>query len=367
MTFIVAWKRKGIAYLCADSALTTFADEPIELLDFSSFGERTINQPGHQVAERSIKIFNLQRAMVAICGEYSIAVQVVLALRDELIHVQDIRDAFTRAIKDTLTDIHSRGKIRLIVASPSGTGANVLFYNGDGELTVRELVNDQIVRFGSLDNEPRNLIAEVISQAAAASNNPSRLLASVLGTLQSLGVNSNLLDQGVGGAFYGAYVTAREICWQGDVLYVVKQPGEYWTLPISTSIRDNVLVIKSGITQAKKVLSNALSSECGIEQWSIKWTTFVNEGMEASTYDYVIFLTAGIRNCTIVEMLKSKASRLLQFYILNHDEFTNKSHIEFLVSSELQKAIDEPEINPTTGHTRTRISFFEYEPLTLSG
>ena len=361
MTFIVSWKRNGIAYLCADSALTTSEQEPSKLPDTSSFGEQTINVQGHQVAERSTKIYNLRRAAIAISGDYSLAKRVVMALRDELVHVDDIRTAFTRAIDETLTDVESRKMIRLILAAPCADDATVLFYNSDGDLTVRELENDHIVRFGSLDSDRRLLAAEIIVQAGKSSDVPTRQLAIVLGLLQSLGINTNLLDQSVGGAFYGAYIDSNGITWQGDALYIVRQPGEFWTLPVSTSIRDDAVIIKSGITTSATILANTLNVGFDHEQWMTKWSPYVLQGFELTSHDFVTFLTAGVPNCTIVEMLGHATSFHLHMPISVSHTASDQPYGEMSLSPDLKNAVDEPEVDPNTGQTRMRVTFYPYQ------
>jgi hypothetical protein len=192
------------------------------------------------------------------------------------------------------------------------------------------------------------------------------VLVSILGALQSLGINRNLLDSGVGGAFYGVYVASSEIKWQGDILYIIRQPNEYWTVPISTAIRDDALIVKSEITRSTKILANSLSTGLGAEHWMSKWLAYVNEGLDTSIFDYFIFLTAGLPNCTVVEMHKHRTSNHLQICISPYDADENSWHIEMSVSPELQQAIDQPEVNPETGHTRARVTFFAYKPATPS-
>lgn len=361
MTFIVAWKNNGVGYLCADSALTTTTDEPYDLPETSSFGEPTINLYGHQVAERSMKIYNLRRAMVAICGDYNVAHKVVLALRDEIVHVENIRVAFTRAIEETLPDVDSRAKIHLILVAPSVDGAIVLFFNSDNDLRVSELNDDHMVRFGSLDSNRRKLVAEVITQAAKSSDQPKRQLASVLGLLQSLGINNNLLEERVGGVFYGAYVTTNDIVWQGDFLYFVRQPDNYWIRPISMSIRDNAVIVKSEVADRTIVLANTLNVGFDFEQWHAKWHLYVLQKFELNSHDYVVFLTAGLPNCTIVEMLNNATSLHLKMPIFVQSDASGVNHVEMSMSPDLKTAIDDREIDPNTGQTRARVTFFPYE------
>lgn len=77
MTYIVGWKTGGNAYLCADTALTSFDQTLVDSDQLSSFGEAHINEPDRQVNERALKILRLEHAVVAICGDYMLALATV--------------------------------------------------------------------------------------------------------------------------------------------------------------------------------------------------------------------------------------------------------------------------------------------------
>jgi hypothetical protein len=361
MTYIVGWKRNGYAYLCADSALTTNHTEPIPMMEASSFGEVSINIEGRQVSERSVKILNLGRAVVAVSGSVVNANKVVLALKDELRHVEDIRLALSHSIEDSLLDDESKASVHLILAAPNEVDATLLFYNAEGRRAIGEVAEDHIINFGSIGLEKRKSTWSAIRQIATNNSEPERQLACVLGLLQSYGVNKELFADGVGGAFYGGYVTAKEFKWQGDILYVIRQPDNYWIEHVATAIRDDVVIVKSGIKKGIVLLANTFSVGFSPE-WRSKWSSYLAENHELAAYDFVTFLTAGYPNCTVVEMLKQKESLHLYMPTMVLAKEDGQLRGEAALSPMLAAAVDEPEKDLVDGQLRTRVTFFKYEP-----
>jgi hypothetical protein len=362
MTYIVGWKHNGIAYLCADSALTTHDTEPTPMMEPSSFGEAPINLERRQVSERSVKILNFGRAVVAVSGSVANANSVLISLRDELRHVENIRVAFAHAIEDCLLDDESKASVQFILAAPNNIDVTMLFYNTDGRGNIGEVAEDHIVNFGSIRNEKRRLTCSLIAKIATSTEVPGRQLASVLGLLQSFGVNQNLFDDGVGGAFYGGYVTATEFKWQSDILYIIRQPGNYWTKLVATSIRDDAVVVKSGINKEVVLLANTLSVGF-TSTWMSKWSSHLTENHELADYDFVTFLTAGYPNCTVVEMLKQKQSLHLRMPTTARANDGGRLYAEMELSQTLATAVDAAELEAVNGQLRPRVTFFEYEPL----
>ena len=60
---------------------------------------------------------------------------------------------------------------------------------------------------------------------------PDARLAGVLVALQAIGMTEYLPQHGVGGAFFGAYLSPQSITWQGDLNYVTYRPGLFRNAP----------------------------------------------------------------------------------------------------------------------------------------
>jgi hypothetical protein len=360
MTFVVAWKRNGIAYLCADSAYTTEHAAPFPAADSTTFGEREINVEGRQVRETALKLINMGPAIAAICGRSGIAQRVLIALKAHLIHNADLRSALVEAIAESVTP-EEAGLVHLVVAAPSDSEVAAFVFNANNEGLIEPLENDVVFCLGSMPSQYRKMTATGVVKAANAMDVPSRHLASVLSMLQSYGVNQNLLEHGVGGTYCGAYVTGFEIKWQEDINYIFVQPGAYLISMVSTSVRENVVIARSELTQQIVVRANSLSGGLDAE-WMAKWRPHLLERVMLGAYQYVTFLTAGLPNCTVVEMGKHSASGDL---IMPTREdllaVTETRIVDFTISPRLKSAITAHASN-SDGVGIPTMTFFEYTP-----
>jgi hypothetical protein len=156
-------------------------------------------------------------------------------------------------VNDSLEPSHKHS-IQAAVASPSGAEARIAIYNTDGDESVHEMENETIARFGSMPSNYRHISAAGITKVAEVLD-AKRQLACILSLLQSFGINRNLMEVGVGGAYSGVYVTGDSINWQGDMRYVVIQPGNYWAHTVTTAVRDNVLIIRSAISRETLIVT----------------------------------------------------------------------------------------------------------------
>ena len=222
MTFVVAWKHDNHVYLCADSAITTYLPSSPLNDEQTSFGEATVDLPGVQVAETAIKLIRLDSVIAAYSGDVATSRSILVALRDELIH-HSPEKAFALAIDAHRSSPNIR-QAKIVVASPTGAEDRAIAYTHDLTGTLQEIANDELVRFGGTDTH-RDLTVEAIAKVSREPLSPQRRLSCVQSLLQSFGVNQNFMEQGIGGAYCGAYVSATGIHWQDDVIYFIHQPG----------------------------------------------------------------------------------------------------------------------------------------------
>jgi hypothetical protein len=362
MTFTIGWKSRGHVFLCADSAVTTF-DDNSSVKSSTSFGEASVNKSGLQVQESGLKLVNLGRAVVALAGDYSAARKILITLADELKHVDDVQTAFATSIKEVMADADARA-VSLMLAAPSQPEPLLLAYDSISALDTIHIVEDTVgVSYGSLEYAPREHARSFIG--AFMTLDPRAQLPCALGVLQALGVNTNILEQKVGGAFCGVDVDSSSIRWQGDTLYVVHQPGTYWCKQVLTCVRGNAVMIESGITDSTKVLADHLSG--GISEHHIN--DAVNEIREivvGCKYDYITFLMAGRPISVVVEMQKHHECKHLRFPSGSLEELPGDVplHFEFQVSKELMQKIASADCGEKTPDSVTRACFFfPYQPV----
>jgi hypothetical protein len=360
MTFVVAWKHNGIAYLCADSAQRTEHDAPFDGEEPTTFGEPVINVEGRQVRESALKLINLGPAIAAICGRSAAAKKVLIALQANLIHNADLRSALADALEEAVT-AEEAGSIWLVVAAPHQLEAVAFVYNANDSGCIESLENDVVVRLGSMPERYRKLAASGVVKSASATDKPAHQLACVLSLLQSFGVNQKLLEHGVGGTYCGAYVTGEDIKWQEDINYIFVQPGAYMVSMVSTSVRDNVVIARSLRTKQIAVRAAALSG--GLDsRWIERWLPHLLEHVMLGAYEYITFLTIGLPNCTVVEMQKKPASGDLIMPTREELEAVSETQIvDVTMSPQLRAAVTAQAMN-AEGVGQSSLTFLEYTP-----
>lgn len=365
MTFIIGWKSRGHAFLCADSASTSRRNDAIA--PSTSFGEATVNNPGLQVQESALKLVNLGRAIVAIAGDYATSKKILITLADELRHVSDIFDALAISIGEVMVDSRSQ-PVSLMLAAPADPEPLLFAYDSAQAVDVVHRLEEPMgVSFGSLTGLPREHAQSFISEFMSL--DPLPQLHCALGVVQALGINTNLLEQFVGGAFCGVCVDRSSMRWQGDTLFVVRQPGAYWCKQVVCCIRANALLIESGVTGTTKLLAEALSGgvsdyhrTCAIDE--------LREMIVGSRYDYVTFLTAGMPVCVVVAMEKHHESKHLRMPSGSLKALPGDVplHCQFQLSGELMRAIDWASPDGVTPESLKRACFyFPYIPPTDDG
>jgi len=188
--------------------------------------------------------------------------------------------------------------------SPTVTGDETTF-NVDGDKRIVEVDENEHVQLGSVPDRYRELTAGLFSSLfTKMPPEPWRQLAVALSIFQSYGINDVLIENGVGGAFCGAFVTATSIHWQGDMLYCLCPIGDD---PfdghrfIASIIRENVLIVASQFTGETRVFVNQFSCR-DIEKWKHRYgkpDLCQNEGK----IDYLSFLVCGSPSAVTVEIL----------------------------------------------------------------
>src|SRR5262245_16855392 len=94
MSYIIGWKRNGIAFMCADSAVTVEAHASGLDAQFSSFGERqifeTLATRNRSVQEGLLKIVRVGKAVVAFCGRVEVALSFLQTFSSNLLGIEDV-------------------------------------------------------------------------------------------------------------------------------------------------------------------------------------------------------------------------------------------------------------------------------------
>jgi hypothetical protein len=220
MTIILGWSDPDAGFLCGDSAVT-HSQAPVGAK--SSFGElQGIDRL--TVEERAVKILELPRSvLVGVCGDPDAALRFLSIVRREL-------TSSSKSARQILIDLED-------VAAQQQSDFELQFQqdvDGVPELTaiavrksVGEDFEDRIVISGSLPEPKRALASLLVGTVRKHGLPPEARLAGALVALQAMGITEFLPQHGVGGAFFGAYVSPAGVQWQPDIAYLIYPPGEF--------------------------------------------------------------------------------------------------------------------------------------------
>jgi hypothetical protein len=247
VTFILGWQDADGAYICADSAVTH--DGPVSG-STSSFGEA---QQLDRVAveERAVKLLELPRGvLVGLCGDANAALDFVRAVGKKLHHTDTPLVTSLREV-GTVADLRDRFSL-LFGHRVDGRPTLTAFHSADR--SIEDLVGDRCATFGSMPPDKKDLAAQLIGVVRKFNLRPEARLACTLVALQSLGITEYLPQHGVGGAFFGARVTADGVVWQPDLCYLTYPPGMFAGAPLVTANDTRTEIPSTSAAQMVRVL-----------------------------------------------------------------------------------------------------------------
>lgn len=316
MTFVIAWKHEDRIYCVTDSAVTKPGPPSRPL---SSFGEAHLaDEKGTVVEEALPKIIPVSSTQaIAYAGSVHGAEEYIAVFRK--LNNPDVPVA---------TILKETGKE---VSLPHGTGLNILLLevaNGEPQLHTwsaakpeQVLSEISLVHFGSLDQHHRTLAARFVKLLIENGIAGRDIMPGLLAYLQSMGVYDALMKVKVGGAFFGASLSADGgFVWQDDISYVFypadplagairvapdsKKPDE---MPSPTEgydivtclVRDNVWVVSSSITHHPVFLAHTESLMMTLEQWRAKWEEDLREYFNSLRSRHYAFIHK-LRNNVVV-------------------------------------------------------------------
>ena len=310
MTYIVGWKRDDYVYVCADTVATvTQASAPPKYpASKTSFDELEIDEVGTSITQSAVKLLHLGRAILAICGDANVSRVAAKRFNDELTDPnRALREAFEAALAFTESQTGLCRTIRLIVAAIDAAGPRLLAFDGNCLLQVTEFSDGDVVQFGSIPESFHDVTKQCVDVVAQLMDDPKNRLACLVCNLQSYGINFYLLEHGVGGAFFGAYVSSTEIHWQGDILFLLYTFGaDFKNMDVqlvSTGVRDNVFFIQCRKQECTNILTDSLSGSAS-GAWFVHWMPELAEMEKEAKYDYFSWLAIGRTSLIVAEIRK---------------------------------------------------------------
>lgn len=141
---------------------------------------------------------------------------------------------------------------------------------------------------------------------------PQVFFVAAVAWLQSIGVREHLLERGIGGAFYGLYADAEGIKWQPDVTFGIHHRMSGPATPVITIIRDNVILVRSGVDEASRAMYSSTSSKVTVAEWHARWGSF-DDAVLGSTIRFVVLVDSIDWRVAVFELAQDGSSRYLRF------------------------------------------------------
>lgn len=200
------------------------------------------------------------------------------------------------------------------IATMAVRPAPALFsFNMGGERKLLEHSGDGVVQAGSPTEFQTELFRTVLRLLdERLPPRPEVFLVAAVAWLQSIGTREYVLERGIGGAFYGLYSDTQGIKWQSDVVFGIHRRMSSTTLPVITMVRDNVVLVHSGVDEASRAMYSSTSSTVTIAEWYARWGSFDDAAL-GSAIRFVVLIDCVDWRVAVFELAEDGSSRYLRF------------------------------------------------------
>ncbi len=221
MTYVLAWKSGGKAFLCADSAITIDGEDKSRTYPSkSSFQEWHVFGDKRTVVERMLKIARFTNVAMAFSGDVYLADIVIGETKARIAQGNSPREAFQLAIMNCSP---IERELQLVLCIQGQSYQEVLTFDSSRNCDIEELPDNAWTYLGRFDEDLNKLIVNTIDQLLGMP--PAVVLTRALAILQSFCIHSPLLsDIGVGGVFSGLWMDSEGIFWQPTTLNIIGFP-----------------------------------------------------------------------------------------------------------------------------------------------
>lgn len=313
MTYCLGWKTETCAYLIADAAVTSPA-APSKLR--SSFGEAHISGTANNVEEGALKIISAGSAGITFSGDASIGYPFVDAFRYAIDLGVEPKAALERTILSV--NVHQDTPLSVLCAFGDRNGPHLLSFNAKHDGCIVDHVGRDLIQLGSLVGSDQEFITRISDDFIQWMKNTNLEgpdhLACTLGMCQSYGLHNNLLRNGVGGTFSGAFVDKTGFHCQPDILYLLFMPGDNSTGMdgIFAFNRSNVLIVQSILDDGPARIF-VTSEQTEPQDKTVERARDVYEqslsAMHRLDFDYLSFLNTLAPRLAVLEMNNNKEHR----------------------------------------------------------
>jgi hypothetical protein len=311
MTYCLGWRTGIGVFVAADTAFSAASPDAHHSPDIArtSFGELQGDAgkgEGRYVVEEGVKISVGQDYVTAFAGDVDVARRYV--------------DCFEIA-RSAAFSIREAARSAMLSCGGQGSNTTVLIgaYEADQPVLLRvDLVDSRIsdhedlVQVGSVPEQQARWTQQML--AARGERLPFRavdpaeaapVFTPVLALLQSYGVHDYLLPDGIGGAFIGAWVTARGARWQTDNLFVVHgaDMGSAGLTMCGVMVRQDVVTLIGNRAEVIKVLGRPVP---GRQPSASDLAEQAISQYDDAVFDYFVSINLERHVVTTIEMQRSR-------------------------------------------------------------
>jgi hypothetical protein len=339
LTYCVAWKTKTSAYIFADSAITEFSSNESEQPITSSFLEKQgkLNSEKY-VFEGAYKIFSEDSYAIGMAGDSRFATQVVELLQMHLSCGRSVCQSIDMAINN-FTDFSKRPYIQLVVAAFDEVPILFTVENRGDKFKIEQ---ENLVLLGSptkdLITYTTNFYQTFKKSWSEESHLPERdeiLFARMLGLLQSYGIHSYTIEEGIGGTYSGVMINSKGLITQPDTCFLISGQSTAFDTKktASISVRNNCLYIINSDMPEIVIPNKVVKLD---KEISLSIADDARETFDSGRFKYVVLLNLSMHVVCIVDMNYG-----LNHILLNIDvRESKKGTIGFVISDTLEKYLN---------------------------
>ena len=250
MTLNLGWISESAVCLVTDTLVTKPGPSQRGM---TSLGQTTQRDDGLAVEEAAAKLVPLgPHAAAALCGDAAGAIALVTTALNSIKYGTPVWDAILRAGHSVHQNQPPFGDFSLLVAMWD-SGPKLLLYESR-TLALADVSDNSPVTRGSLRAELQDRIRREIQGTPKLNRAREYALAPALAILQSLAASENLIEDMVGGIFYGLQINADGLHWQPSLLYVFHQDVDDaatappWNI-VNCRILDGVCTVGSSLAR----------------------------------------------------------------------------------------------------------------------
>ncbi|WP_404307990.1 hypothetical protein [Neorhodopirellula lusitana] len=359
MTYCLGWKSDSAVYLIADSVVES---DETPRLSKSSFGEKHASLEGRlsgrHVQEATLKLFDLGPCAVTFSGSVTAGRRMIKQMESEIAKGRDSQTAFANATRDDNLMRH----VKAMMVHAVKNAPQLAVYNENEDGTIRW--DADLGQIGSIKDAFQELTTKCLEGIRFTPEIPQRHLVQALALVQSYGIHTYLLEDGVGGSYCGLYLDQSGIHWQPDTLYVVADPCFEAIGLVGSFARRNVFCLFSSLCEAGKIVFASPEHNESGELFRQRFTDVeraVEQKHEEAIFDYVTIFNTSKHIAVTVELLGQQEHELLKVETHPSTPRTTGVFWSPLLQSRLDTII-EPTDYDGEPHDLC-LQFFPYRPL----